>query len=126
MYRTVTFKSTFPNQWQFDHAGNAVAPGARELAEAIVASLRSRVESTTAIEQHSYFGWGFEVTFENRRFCNVVNPAGDEACLTVQFPWQWVWELLLRRPKKTFDRYCDVLADSLAAIPQVSAINWGT
>ena len=124
MYRTVEFQSVFTNEWQFDDAGNAVAPGARELAGAIVASLRSRVQSTTTVEQHSYYGWGFDVVFANRRFYNVVNPLDVECFLTVKFPWQWFWALLLCRPREAFDRYCQVLSDSLAEIPQVSEVKW--
>ncbi|HJY77138.1 MAG TPA: hypothetical protein VKE95_10925 [Burkholderiales bacterium] len=124
MYRTVEFKSTFTNDWHFDANGNALAPGARKLAETIVARLQPRLDATTDIEQHSYYGWAFRATYSGHFFYNVLNPASDLCFLTVQCPWQWFRTLLLRRPPNRLERYCNVVSDALSEIPEVSGVSW--
>lgn len=124
MYRTAEFTSSFPNEWVFDANENPIAPGARELAEAFAIELRRRVESTMPIGQRDYYGWEFVARFDGCRFLNVLNPVDDTCYLTVQLLWQWLRALLLQRPHATFERYCQVVSDTLAAIPQVSAVQW--
>ena len=123
MYRTVEFKSTFPNEWAFDKKENPIAPGARALAEAIAAKLRERLSSVTSIKQHEYYGWGFEATCDGSTFYNVLNPA-DECYLTVSMDWYGLKTMFFRRPRICFDRYCAILGESLRDIPDVSDVEW--
>jgi hypothetical protein len=124
MLRAVEFRSGFANDWQFDADGNPVAPGARELADAIAGELEKHADVVVPVEQHSYYGWAFETRFAGCRFINVLNP-GDKRCyFTVELCWCWVRALLLQRPRHRFDAYCAVLEKSLAAIPRVSDVVW--
>jgi hypothetical protein len=41
MFRTVEFRSTFPDEWQFDASQNPISPGARDLALAIEQELEN-------------------------------------------------------------------------------------
>jgi hypothetical protein len=124
MYRTAEFNSTFSNEWVFDGDGNPLAPGARDLAEAIASNLRGRVSSVTAIEQHEYYGWGFAAIFDGSTFYNVLNPVDVDCYLTVSMNWYGLKSLLLRRPRASFDRYCAALRGALNDIPQVSVVKW--
>lgn len=124
MYCTVQFNSTFPNEWVFDANDNPAAPGARDLAEEIAAKLRGRASSVTAVDQHEYYGWGFEAVFEGSTFYNVLNPVDADCYLTVSMNWYALKALLLKRPRASFDRYRAVLSDVLNSISQVSGIQW--
>ena len=124
MYRTVAFKSTFPNEWTFNENECPVAPGARELAEVIVSSLRSRLSSVTSVEQHEYYGWGFATVLDRSRFYNVLNPVDDDCYLTVSMDWYSLKSLLLMRPHVSFDQYCSIISETLQKIPEVSDVKW--
>jgi hypothetical protein len=124
MHRTLELTSHFPNEWVFDENENPVAPGARELAEAIVSNLRARASSVTEVDQHEHYGWTFDVVFEGSTFSNVVNPVDEVDYLTVSMDGYRLKALLLERPRATFDRYCAVLHDALNAISEVSNLRW--
>jgi hypothetical protein len=124
MYRTVQFESTFANEWRFDANEFPVAPGARDLAEAIVGELGKRVSGISAVEQHSFYGWAFEARYAGCRFINVVNPAEPVCYLTIHLCWYWLRAVLLQRPRRVYDEYCVVVSEALAAIPQVSGVRW--
>ena len=124
MYRTVEFRAVYTDEGQLDGCGNNAVPGARDLAEAFVARLRSHAQSVTDIEEHSDYGWGFDVRFQNRSFHNVLNPIDDQCFLTVSLSLQWLWALLLRHPRETFDRYCQAISETFSELPQVSAVKW--
>jgi hypothetical protein len=82
------------------------------------------VNVITPVEQHSYYGWAFDVRFGGCRFVNVINPAGDVCYLTVKLCSYWLRALLLQRPQQRFDEYGAVLNEALLAIPQVSGVEW--
>jgi hypothetical protein len=124
MYRTVEFKHTFPDEWVFDENENPIAPGARELANAVVSGLSARISNVSRVQQHSFYGWGFDVEFEGSTFYNVVNPADEKCYLTVQMLGYWLKWLLRKRPRDSFERYSTVLTEVLRDIPALSGINW--
>ena len=124
MQRTVEFRSAFANQWQFDEEGTPTAPGARELAEAIVAALQQRGVTTGSIHQHSNHGWGFETRFEELTFHNLVSPMEGEAAMVIETRSDLLNALMLRRPGRKFEGYCGVVGEALAQIPQVSDVQW--
>jgi hypothetical protein len=124
MLRSVEFKSTFANDWQFTAGGDPIAPGARELADVIVRELSSRMRIVEPVEQHSYYGWAFAVEFAGCRFDNVINPGNQRCYLTVRLCWQWLRALLLQHPQQRFEEYCKVLSAVLGAIPQLSNVTW--
>ena len=124
MFRTVEFLSTFASEWQFDASGNPVAPGARELADAIANKLGKRMNVVLPVELHSYFGWAFEVAFGGCRFINVLNPGNENCYFTIKLCWYGLRTLLLQRLRRKFDEYCIILENVLAEIPPVSSVVW--
>lgn len=124
MHRTSEFKSTFPDEWQFDERGNPILPGGRDIADAIVAWLRKTGAAVTHVQQYEYYGWGFETICNDSTFYNVVNSAGGRCYLTVTMDWYWLKWLLLTRPRRSLDEYCRRLNEGLSTIPQISEICW--
>lgn len=124
MYRTVEFKSAFPDDTRFDESGEPIVPGGRELTDAIVRRLRDAVISVSEVDQHEHYGWGFVASTERGSFYNVVNPVGEECYLTASMNWYFFKMLLFRRPRNAFEEYCSVLTEILQGIHEVSSISW--
>lgn len=93
--RSVRFKSSIPDVWQFDDNGDIVTPGSRELAERIVVAIREQGVETKPIYQYEYFGWEFLTKFDRATFENVLNP-GDECYFGIGMDWYLVNLFLLR------------------------------
>jgi hypothetical protein len=63
--------------------------------------------------------------FEDATFDNAVNPvAEDEWWLTVSMRGYFWRKLTFRRPRRVFERYCDVLTEALSRVPEVSEVEW--
>ena len=124
---TVRFSSAFPNQWLFDDEGNPSAPGARELADAIVAALRKQpgVTELTPVAQHENYGWIFSARYEDCTIRHFVNPIEQEAEVTLEVEGYLRKKLLLQRPGRTLLRYQQLLASTLNQIPQISDVQLG-
>jgi len=125
VYRTLEFKSEYPDEWQFDQEDNPIGPGSRELADEIAARLAEYASVISSVEQHSYYGWGFETRYENCTFYQVLNPADGDCYFTIQCLGYWLRKLLFKKPRQTFGRYCDVVDQALRRIPQISDLKWG-
>ena len=124
MYRTVSFAYRDDIDWIFDAEGNPVTPGGKELAASIAAALASGDSEVSDVEQHEYYGWSFTCRAGGDAFFQVVNAAGHEVYLTVQMEWYLVKRLLLRTPRRAFDRHCEKLGAALASISGVSNVHW--
>ena len=124
MYRTLQFRSGWVDDPDFDDADNQTAPGARELADAIVACLAEHVTDLSGVEQHSFYGWGFSCAFHNASFYNVLSPAGHEGYLTTQYLGYWFDKLLFRKPRLRFDVYCNLLSNVLSQVENISEFEW--
>jgi len=121
MYRTLQFRSSWPNEWAFDPRKNPVSPGARALADALVTELRKQLRQVTDVSQHSFYGWRFTTEFDHSMFDHVLNPA-DQVYLTAEYRQFWLHWLLLRHPGKRFDEYFTLLTDSLKRMNGVSNV----
>src|SRR5438093_7256005 len=119
MYRTLQFRSSLPNEWVFDSGDNPISPGARQLAEAIVAELKKQLRVVTDLSQHSFYGWGFTTQYDRASFYHVLNPV-EEVYLTVEYRQYWLHWLLRKHPRKRLDQYLSLLTDALKRIPGVS------
>jgi hypothetical protein len=122
--RSIEFHYDFPEDWEFDEHENPIAPGNRGLAEAITLALGRRVTSTTPIELHEYYGWGFWSFFDGCSLYNVLNPIVEGCYLTVSFDSYWLRALMFKRPRTTFDDYCAILGEVLGGLPGVSRPVW--
>lgn len=125
MYRTVKFRCDRSIEWDYDDLGEPVTPGGRWLAEAIAASLATDSGTTTEVDQHEYYGWGFTCRVGKDSFYQVLNAVDqDEVYFTVQMEWYLVKKLLHRKPHVAFERYCGLVSAALAAITWVSEVRW--
>jgi hypothetical protein len=124
-YRVVEFIYAGPNEWKFDGNGDPVAPGARDLAESLRRQLTERQVSASQIEQHGFYGWGFNTQFKRHAYYNVLNPADRECYLSISMNWFLLQAMLLRSPHAHFDCYCETVELALQSLPMVSGIAWG-
>jgi hypothetical protein len=91
LHTFVTFEAEFPDDAVFDARGDIEVPGGKNVAEAIVYSLRTRGVEVTEPAQHSFYGWKFTAH------------AGDESFdFVLQYPDPWL--LLSQRVESLMDK----------------------
>jgi hypothetical protein len=125
MYRSVTFRCADPGEWGYDEQGDPVTPGGKAVADEIALSLVQGGARVSDVEQHEDYGWGFTSHLGRDSFYQVVNAPDNEVYLTIQMEGYLLGTLLLRRPRRAFDRYCELVGATLTSIPGVSEIRWG-
>ena len=118
MYRSVRFRSTIPAPW----GDGFVLPESRVGTDRIAEALAGRVSTVSSVEQHESYGWGFWTRFDGCTFDNVVNPLPEECYLTVSMNSYLLRWITFRKPRRTFDCYCDALEEALRTMPEVSDI----
>lgn len=91
LHTFVTFEAEFPDDAVFDSGGDIQVPGGKNVAEAIVGSLRTRGTNVTEPAQHSYYGWKFTARAGNESFDFVL-----------QYPGPWL--LLSQRAESLMDK----------------------
>jgi hypothetical protein len=57
----ITFKASFPDDAEWSQKGTPLVPGGRAIARSLVARLESRGFRCSELEQHSFYGWSFNV-----------------------------------------------------------------
>jgi hypothetical protein len=124
MYRTVHFTTSRADDAKFDEAGEPIGVGHRALAEHLREAISKGVTATTPVEQHSYYGWRFDVTFERCSFETVLNPIHPDCHLTITLPGVLLWRLLQRRPHEAFTHYCALVEAVLKRMTDLRQIAW--
>jgi len=87
----VTFEAEFPDDAVFDSRGDIEVPGGKNVAVAIVESLRTRGMDVTWPAQHRFYGWKFAACAGN-----------DSFDLVLQYPGPWL--LLSQRVESPMDK----------------------
>ncbi len=67
----------------FDDDGEPVIPRGKRLAEEIMSRLSDAGLSAQRLDQHSFYGWGFDTDCGGVSYYNVLNALDGEAYLTV-------------------------------------------
>ena len=124
MHRTVAFVCEEPMEWEYDSAGDPIAPGGKALTERIAAALAAAGCRASGVEQHEDFGWGFRARFGDDDFYQVLNPVDHDAYFTIKMSGFLMKRLLRRKPRLAFDRYCGLVGAALASIPGVRDVHW--
>ena len=83
MLRTAHFKTSAPEEWTFDANQNPEVPGGQALAQKLRAGIEPVARTVSAVSQHSYYGWRFELAFDDVGIECVLNAAGEECYLTI-------------------------------------------
>ena len=60
----VTFDADFPDDSEWNEKGDLLVPRGRAIAEELRAELRLRGCSCTEVNQHSFYGWSFDATYD--------------------------------------------------------------
>ncbi|EHQ05821.1 hypothetical protein [Leptonema illini] len=104
-------------EWQFDANENPIQPGGQSLAVALSEGLASTGIQTSAVNQHSYFGWSFTTVVTPYRIYHVANCVGRHAALTCHFKGP-LSHIILRKKRHRFqEEYLRRLIDELSSIP---------
>lgn len=115
-----TFKSSFPDD-SVEDKGDIVVPGGQTIMRAIHERLAARDYRLSEVEQHSHYGWSFDLRGKEGSFW-----------LLVQYPEPWlltvhdsrmIWSRVFGGQKQ-FCQVLDQCCACLASIPQFSSISW--
>lgn len=118
-----TFEADVPEDAEWDESENLIVPGGRNLMTAFAEQLQRKGWRCSAPEQHSFYGWTFE----------VATPSGTVEVL-IQFPEPWL--LLLVRPQTFFQKLLgrldhrveesllEAVHEILATDPRISNLRW--
>ena len=124
MHRTVHFKTTESEEWTFDANGNPDVPGGKALAQKLCAAVAGAAQAVGTVEQHSYYGWRFEVAFKDVTVQCVLNAAGEESYFTVEVDSILPSWLLPRRVRRAFAELEVVFDTLLRELPGIHAVAW--
>jgi hypothetical protein len=124
MLRTAHFQTAEPEEWTFDANDSPTVPGGEVLAGKLRAGAERAAQAVGAISQHSYYGWRFELAFENVTLDCVLNAAGEECYLTianVSILSSWLRPRRTRRALAACEGMFDAL---LRRLPEISSLTW--
>jgi len=71
----VTFEANLPDDSEEDDRGNVTVPAGRSIASVLVRALESQGLDCSAPEQHSHYGWSFEIRINGSRVWCVLQYA---------------------------------------------------
>jgi hypothetical protein len=123
MHRTAHFKTAEPEAWTFDANGEVQVPGGRQLAEKLRDGIAAPARTVSAVEQHSYYGWRFEVALDGVSLACVLN-AADDCSFTVEIASLLPAFLLSRRHRQALAE-CERAFDGLLrGWPEITDVSW--
>jgi len=117
-----TFASSLPNDSE-ESGGDIVVPSGRNLMESMRSAYRNAGHDTTVVDQHSFYGWSFDVIGEEGRFWHMIQ--GSDPWLLIVEDSRPVWKKLLRG-HGDFARFVEKAHDIISAAPGISDVRWFT
>ena len=124
MHRTAHFKTSAPEEWTFDANQNPDVPGGEALARKLCAGVERAAQTVSAVSQHSYYGWRFELAIENVAMECVLNAAGEECHLTIGLVSILPAWLLPRRHRSALASCEGVFDGLLRQLPEITDLTW--
>ena len=124
MHRTAHFKTSAPEEWTFDANENPDVPGGQVLAQKLRTGVEHAARAVSSVSQHSYYGWRFDVAFEDVEILCVLNAAAEECYFTIEVASILPSWLLSRRRRRAFVE-CEGLFDAvLHGLPEITDVTW--
>lgn len=118
-----TFLADVPDD-QVEEGGEIVKPGGGALGEHLRAAVANRGLKTSAVHQHSFYGWAFEVTVDRVRVWCMIQFA-DPWLLITEVSATFLDRFFRRRSGGEYETVLSVLRESLGAAP-FRSVAWMT
>ena len=115
-----TFESAFPDD-SVEEGGEIVVPGGENILRAIYDCLATRGYRVSNFEQHSTYGWSFDLRGKEGSFWFLVQYP-DPWLLTVH-DFRMVWSRVFRG-QADFAALIDQCRVCLESIPQLRSVQW--
>lgn len=114
-----TFLADVPDD-QVEEEGEIVKPGGAAIAELMRASVANRGLTTSAVYQHSFYGWAFDVSVGGKTvWCMVQFP--DPWLLITEVPGTLLGRLFRGTSGEAHETVLSILRETLAVAPFRSA-----
>lgn len=114
------FQSAFPDD-SIEEGGHVLVPGGQNISRAIYDRLAGRGYDVSGFDQHSSYGWSFDLRGREGRFWLLVQHP-DPWLLTVHDS-RMIWSRALRGPAD-FVALIDQCRSCLSSIPRLSSVLW--
>jgi hypothetical protein len=124
MKNYVTFDADFPDDIQWTEAGDILVPAGQEVAEVISSALSQYGFACSSPEQHSYYGWAFEVNAGPQFLCIVQSFKTWLLICDLQFSLKD--RLLGRKYSQEYQAVLDALNSVLQQDTRFSKVKWFT
>ncbi len=115
-----TFESAFPDD-SVEDGGDIVVPAGQNILRAVYDSLAARGYRVSNFDQHSHYGWSFDLRGKEGSYWLLVQCPGPWL-LTVHDS-RMIWSRMLRG-QADFATLIDKCRTCLASIPQLASILW--
>jgi len=115
-----TFKSDFPDD-SIEDGGDIVVPSGQNIMRAICGCLGTRGYHVSNFEQHSFYGWSFDLRGTEGSFWLLIQHP-DPWLLTVHDS-RMIWSRVFGG-QADFAALIEECRARLASIPQISAVSW--
>jgi hypothetical protein len=120
----VTFIAEFPDDAAWNEKGDLLVPGGRAITEELGNLLRTHGCTVTTVEQHSFYGWTFDVVDEQR--AAFILAQAENEWLVILSPRQTLWSRLTGRDYETPLKILARVHESLKLDKRFSNIRWHT
>jgi hypothetical protein len=115
-----TFQSTFPDD-SVEEGGDIVVPGGQNILRAVYDAVATRGYRVLNFDQHSHYGWSFDLRGKEGSFWILVQYPGPWL-LTVNDS-RMIWSRVVGG-QAAFAALIDECRTCLASIPQLNSILW--
>lgn len=121
---SASFGADFPDDI-VEEDDQIVMPGGANVMQHLRSALAARGFAPSAVEQHSHYGWAFEVPIGSVPVWCMIQGGPDTWLLITEVPMRFFHRLLGRRPDAKHEAVLTALREILAAAP-FRACTWTT
>lgn len=121
----VSFKSTVPDDSEWTPAGDISVPGGRTISTSIAAFLINRGFEVSSVEQHSFYGWAFDVRSDDCRAWCLLQDADPWLLIVEQRKGGLSW-LRGSEPTARMETLLNTLGMLMSAESEYSSVCWYT
>jgi hypothetical protein len=123
MRNLATFEADFEDDAVLDSKQNIVSPAGQNIAMAIASHLSTLGYECSEPEQHSFYGWCFDVCWERERFWLLLQ-GGDPWLLICERNPTILQRLFRRRDEGCFNSFLLAVDTALKADTRFTDIRW--
>lgn len=121
-----TFSAEFPDDSQWDDQGTEIVPGGRTIAQTIRERLLEQGVSCSDLDQHSFYGWTFDVSVSAIKWCLIITTAAEGWMIQFEQEKSLLSRVFGNSDSDTFTQLLPIVHHILTSDTRFSNILWHT